>query len=215
MNDQQETRVWVIEDNVLFRESLVISLDETPGLACSAYASCEEAIQNLRAGAPPHLILMDIELEGMSGIEGTALIHKEYPDIQIIMLTIHQDSDRVFEAICAGASGYLLKPSSIDTLIEAVEEVLAGGSPINGQIARKLLRMFRGISPTPQADYGLTPRETEVLEKLVDGHTKKEIADLLFVSEHTINTHVRSIYDKLHVHSRAGAVAKAVREKLI
>ena len=165
-------------------------------------------------GAVPEIILLDIGLPGMSGIEGIAPIHARSPSTQVLMLTVHKDSDNVFEALCAGASGYLLKPASPARIVEAIEDVRRGGAPMSPQIARKVLDMFTHLAVRPK-DYGLSQREREVLHLLVDGLTQKRIAERLFLSEHTINTHIRNIYAKLHVHSRSGAVAKALRERLI
>ena len=207
--------IWIVEDNDLLRESIAHVINQTPGLCCPLdVATCEEALAALDDGAVPEVILLDIGLPGMSGIDGIAPIHARSPSTQVLMLTVHEDRDNVFEALCAGASGYLLKPASPARIVEAIEDIRRGGSPMSAQIARKVLDMFTRLA-VPQKDYGLSQREREVLHLLVDGLTQKRIAEHLFLSEHTINTHIRNIYAKLHVHSRSGAVAKALRERLI
>ena len=157
---------------------------------------------------------MDLGLPGMSGQEGIKRIKALSPSTQVVVLTVYEDDEKIFEAICNGASGYLVKPSSGKKVIGAIRSVLRGGSPMNAHIARKVLAMFKYLA-RPSADYGLTEREREILGTLVDGHKQKEIAEKLFLSPHTIDTHVRNIYAKLHVHSQSAAVAKAVKERLI
>ncbi len=207
--------VWIVEDDSLFRETVEKLLAEATGIECRrAFASCEEVLQALDVGAAPEVVLMDISLPGMSGIEGLRRIQALSPTTHLVMLTVHEDSDRIFEALCAGASGYLLKPSSAGQIIQAVRTARTGGAPINPQIASKVLDMFTELA-VPKGDYGLTDREREVLEHLIDGRTKKRIASELVVSYHTVDMHVRNIYAKLHVHSRSGAVAKALKERLI
>lgn len=207
--------IWIVEDNDLLRESIALIINQAPGLHCPLdVATCEEALLALDDGAVPEIILLDIGLPGMSGIEGIAPIHARSPSTQVLMLTVHKDSDNVFEALCAGASGYLLKPASPARIVEAIEDVRRGDTPMSPQIARKVLDMFTRLAVRPK-DYGLSQREREVLHLLVDGLTQKRIAERLFLSEHTINTHIRNIYAKLHVHSRSGAVVKALRERLI
>lgn len=207
--------LWIVEDNNLFRESMAGVINQTPGMHCPhTFSTCEEAIQVLEMGDAPEIILLDIGLPGMSGIEGLKHFHALSPATQVLILTVHEDHDKVFEALCAGATGYLLKPTSMAEVVEAIETVRRGGSPMNAQIARKVLTMFSRLA-VPKKDYGLTDREQEVLHLLVDGLTQRRIAETLFLSEHTINTHIRNIYAKLHVHSRSGAVAKALKERLI
>lgn len=209
------TTVWIVEDNDLFRDSLADALNDADGVACPlAFSNAEEAIDALGAGHVPNVILLDIGLPGISGIEALQKIHALSPETRAIMLTVHEDDDQVFEALCAGASGYLVKPASVDRVVSAVREIRRGGAPMSARIAKKVLDMFTKLT-APRADYGLTDREREVLELLVDGRTQRGIAERLYVSEHTINTHIRNIYSKLHVHSRSGAVAKAVRERLV
>jgi DNA-binding NarL/FixJ family response regulator len=207
--------VWLVEDNDLYRSTIVELLRAEPGIECSvAVPTAEAAIAELAKGARPNIVLMDIGLPGMSGIEACRQIGEVAPDARILMLTVNDDRDTVYDAVLAGASGYLLKGSSPERLVEALHEVAAGGAPINALIARRLLDTFARLGRS-QSSYGLTPREREILELLVDGPTMQGIAEQLGVSYHTVDAHIRNIYDKLHVHSRSGAVAKALRERLV
>jgi len=207
--------VWLVEDDPLFRETIEQLLTEADGVEQPlTFETCEAALEMCERGLAPEVVLMDISLPGMSGIEGIRRIKARSPTSHIVMLTVHEDNDKIFEAICAGASGYLLKPSSAEAIVEAVQAARHGGAPINPQIASKVLHMFTDLA-VPKGDYGLTDREREVLEHLVAGRTKKRIAAQLHISYHTVDMHVRNIYAKLHVHSRSGAVAKALKERLI
>lgn len=206
--------VWLIEDNDTYRETITQLIESAGTFRPLAFRSCEAMAAALDEGHVPQVALMDIELPGQSGIEGVKRIKEVSPTSKIIMLTVHGDSDRIFEAICAGASGYLLKSASAEEVLDAVDGVLRGRAPIDGRIARKMLKMFQHIA-APKGEYDLTDREQEVLELLVDGLTKRQIAERLVVSFHTVDTHIRNIYAKLHVHSRSDAVAKALRERLI
>jgi DNA-binding NarL/FixJ family response regulator len=208
--------VWVIEDSTLYRETVCELIEHSERLRCTQrLASCEDALMLLQEGRElPRLILMDLGLPGMNGIDGTRAIRRQSPSIPVVMLTVHQSNDRIFEAICAGASGYLLKSATGDEILHGLEDVLDGGAAMDGQIARRVLDMFSRMA-APQADYGLSHRERQILQRLVDGRTKNQIAAQLFLSPHTIDGHVRNIYTKLHVHNRSGAVAKALREHLL
>ena len=210
--------VWVVEDNALFRRSLAELVNNSEGMRCPvAVDTCEEALAALDEGLLPDLVLMDIGLPGISGIEGARQIKSFSPTTRIIMLTVHEEDEKIFEALCAGASGYLLKPTRADDIVAAIRQVQAGAAPMNGYIARRVLDMFKSLatSRTPAPDYGLTPREKEILQLLVDGLSMKQVAAQLEVSYHTIDTHQRNIYDKLHVRSRGSAVAKALKERLL
>lgn len=212
---EQEIHVWVVEDNPFFRETVVELVERRPGMRCTlAAGSCEEAVAALRRGHVPQVVLMDLGLPGMSGVDGIGRIRAMSPASQIVVLTVHEDDDNVFEALCAGACGYLLKPASGDRIVEAVETALRGGAPMNAFIARKVLRMFTQHA-RPRSDYGLSDREREILQLLVEEKTQKQIAQALSLSPHTVDTHLRNIYGKLHVHSRSGAVAKALQERLL
>jgi DNA-binding NarL/FixJ family response regulator len=208
--------VWVVEDSPLYRDTLADLLDRSERFRCGRrFPDGSAALEALSDGRDlPRLILMDIGLPGIDGIECTRRVRKHSPAIPIVMLTVHQSNDRIFEAICAGATGYLLKSETSDTIVRGLETALDGGAAIDSQIARRVLEMFSRMA-TPQADYGLSEREREILELLVEGHTKSRIAGQLNLSPHTIDGHVRNIYTKLHVNNRSGAVAKALREHLL
>ena len=210
-----DIQIWVVEDNALLRDTIAELLDRAPGMRCAlAVGACEDALDVLRRGRLPQVVLMDLGLPGISGIEGIARIKSISPASAIIVLTVHEDDDRVFDALCAGASGYLLKPASAEEIIAAVETAERGASPMNAFIARKVLSMFTRFA-RPKVDHGLTDREREILQCLIAEQTQKQIAVALGLSPHTVDTHLRNIYAKLHVHSRGGAVAKALQERLV
>ncbi len=212
---QDPIDVWVIEDNDTLRQTVARVLTRERDMACSQqFDRCEDAFTVLLEGGRPQVILLDLGLPGMSGVEGIKRIKASLPEIEILVFSVFDDNDRVFNAICAGASGYLLKTSSMGEIPEAIREVLAGGAPMNARIARRVLEMFSKVAPTNK-DYGLTVRETEVLNQMVEGLTKKEIADRLDLSFHTVDKHIRGIYSKLHVNTMTGAVAKALKEGLL
>jgi DNA-binding NarL/FixJ family response regulator len=214
-NDLNTITLWIVEDDDLYRNSICGLLNQTEGMRCEhAFRTCEEALKVLEKEYAPEVVLMDIGLPGMSGIEGVQRIKSISPATDLVMLTIHEEDQKVFKAICAGANGYLLKSSTSDEIIQAIKEVLGGGAPMNAQIARKVLEMFANLA-TPKTDYGLTEREKEILKLMTDGLTKKLIADKLFVSYYTIDTHLKNIYMKLHVHTGPEAVAKALRGHLL
>ncbi|GAB5535493.1 MAG: response regulator transcription factor [Rubricoccaceae bacterium] len=209
--------VWVVEDDDLFREAVAAILSDAPDVASvETFASVEAALEALDAGGAPDVVLTDIQLPGLSGIEGIRAFRDRAAAAHLVVLTVYEDDARIVEAICAGAGGYLLKPSSAEAIAEAVRAARRGGAPITPRIAARVLDVFARLArPTPDDDaYGLTAREREVLQRLVDGETKGEVADRLFLSPHTVDVHVRNIYGKLQVHSRSGAVAKALREGL-
>ena len=207
--------LWVVEDDEFFRTAICSLINDTPGFECKeAFSSVEEVLKALKDDYAPEVVLMDIGLPGMSGIEGVKHIKAISPATDIIILTIKEGDQEVFNAICAGANGYLLKNSTPEEIVHAVKEVVGGGAPMNAQIARKVLTMFTKFS-VPEADYGLTNREKEILKLLIDGLTKKQIADKLFLAYYTIDTHMKNIYEKMQVHSRSEAVAKALKERLL
>lgn len=212
---KENISVWIIEDNEDFRSSLSSLINSLIGFSCDkSFETCEDAIKYLKDSQPPNIILSDIELPGISGIEGIEHIKGITNDTDIVMLTVHDEHDKVFKAISAGASGYLLKTATNEEIIESLHQVMNGGAPINARIARSVLEMFRTINPDKK-EYGLSKREEEILDLMVKGLAKPQIAEKIFLSPHTIDFHVRKIYKKLQVHSRQGAVAKAVREKLV
>jgi DNA-binding NarL/FixJ family response regulator len=207
--------IVIIEDVRDVREGLSILINGTPGFRCTAaYRTMEEALANIR---PDHtgVILTDIGLPGMSGIDGIHALRDRMPDVPILALTVYDSDDQVFRALCAGASGYLLKNTPPARLLESLKEVAAGGAPMSPEVARRVLRLFRDFRPPVQASYHLTPQEHELLKLLVDGHHKKTAAAALGISVNTVSFHLKHIYEKLQVHSKTEAVAKALRERLI
>jgi DNA-binding NarL/FixJ family response regulator len=203
-------RVGIVEDDRSVRENLAVWIDQTPGFACAAAcASAEDALKRL-PGCAPDVVLMDIHLPGQSGIECVARLRRLLPQTQVIMLTVEEDSEQVFESLKAGATGYLVKHVPPEEILEAVAEVHRGGAPMSSHIARRVVLAFQQHA---QADVGgvqLSPREETILRLLAKGARSKEIGDQLDISPGTVNTHVRHIYEKLHVRSRAEAVARFV-----
>ncbi len=214
-NDVSTIDIWVVEDDEFYRSTLCSLIGETPQFDCKGmFSSVEEALAVLKTDVVPEVVLMDIGLPGMSGIEGVKRIKAISPATDIIILTVKEGDQEVFDALCAGANGYMLKDSTPDEIIVAVKEVVGGGAPMNAQIARKVLTMFTKFGP-PESDYGLTGREKEILRYCVDGLKKQQIADKLFLAYYTIDTHLKNIYTKMQVHSRSEAVAKALKERLL
>ena len=212
---QDPVVVWIVEDNDIYRRSTRQLLDAAEGYECGGeFRRCEEAIDTLRAGEAPSVILLDIGLPGMTGIQGIPIIASLSPSTKVVILTVHEEYDKVFDAICAGASGYLLKSTPPDGITGAIDDVMAGGAPMNAQIARRVLDLF-ARRENLRDEYGLTEREREILRHLVDGLSKRQIADALYISYHTVDTHLKNIYMKLQVHSRTGAVAKVLKERLV
>lgn len=207
--------VAIVEDNPDFRLGTSFILrNSTECTVVGEYPGAEELIEAFDE-IGPEVILMDIGLAGMSGIEATAMLKRKHPGVQIIMLTVYEDDENVFRAICAGASGYVSKRVPSAKLIEAVEDAFNGGTPISPHVAARVLQMFREQLPPPTANYHLTPRELEVLDLLVQGDDYKAIADKLFLSNYTVRAHTRNIYEKLHVHTKSQAVAKALKENVL
>ncbi|NNM33395.1 MAG: response regulator transcription factor [Gemmatimonadetes bacterium] len=207
--------IWIVEDRDTLREAYTAVIESAEGLACGgAFRTCEDMLDALEAHEAPDVVLMDIELPGMSGIEGVRKIREARPETDVLMLTIREDRENVFQALCAGAAGYVVKPASARGILTAIDGLLEGEVPMSPSIARRVLKIFRGLR-TPRRDYGLSKREREVLKQLVQARSTPEIARTLFISEHTVGNHVRNIYRKLEVHTRAGVVAKAVRERLV
>lgn len=212
---EEKASIWVIEDDERFGRQLeeLVNLSDT--FTCTqVFRSCEPAIDLMKEEDPPDLVLMDIGLPGMNGIEGIGVLRQIAPDIKVVVLTVFEDTNTIVRAISSGASGYLLKGSSLESIVDACRSILAGGAPINPQIAKRILDLF-SHTLTPAREYGLTPREKEVLGHLVKGLQKKEIADQMFVTFHTVDKHLRNIYAKLQVPSRSVAIAKALQEKLL
>jgi DNA-binding NarL/FixJ family response regulator len=212
---EAEIKVAIIEDHREFRDYLTALIGGTEGFRCTgSYGSVEMALSRI-GGALPDIVLTDIGLPGMSGIEGIRILKERYPQLLLLVQTIHEDDDRVFEALCAGASGYILKKTQPSRLIEGLRDAARGGAPMSPEIASRVIRLFKQIRPPERVDYHLTPHETRLLKLLVEGHNYKTAAAELGVTTSTINFHLQKIYEKLQVHSKTEAVAKALRNRLI
>lgn len=207
--------VAIVEDNPNLRAGTSYILKASPGFKVAGeYETAEELLEDFRE-INPDVVLMDIGLPGMSGIAAAAELKRRHARVQIVMLSVFEDDENVFQAICAGACGYIAKPVMPAQLLEAVEQAFNGASPMSPKIARKVLEIFKKHVPPPRADYNLTARELEVLGLLTQGDDHKQIAEKLFLSPFTVRAHLRNIYDKLHVHSKSQAVAKALQERLL
>lgn len=208
-------RVCVIEDERELRDGLRVLFNLTPEVSCAgSFGSMEEALGRI-GQTEFDLVLTDIGLPRMNGIEGTRLLHERYPELPIIVLTVHGEDDKIFHALCAGASGYLLKDTPPAKIVAALKEAVGGGAPMSPEVASRVVRLFRKVAPPPDSDYRLTEQETRILKMLVDGHHYKSAAFELGISTSTVSFHLKNIYEKLQVHSKSEAVAKALREHLI
>jgi len=208
-------RVAIIEDVRTLRDGLSALIDGTAGFQCTGrFRSAEEAIEKLRDNLP-HVVLADIGLPGMSGIEAVRLLKEQFPSLTLLMLTVYDDDDRVFEALCAGASGYLLKKTPPARLLESLKEAVEGGAPMSPEIARRVVELFREIRPPEKPDEQLTAHEVRLLKLLVQGYSYRAAATALDVSINTVCFHIKKIYEKLQVHSKSEAVAKALRHRLV
>ncbi len=207
--------VIVVEDKRTIREGLAILINGTEGYRCVAtYANCEDLLEKALE-IPANVVLMDIGLPGMTGIEGNKRLKEITPNVNILMLTIYEDNDNIFEALCAGACGYLTKQTPPARLLEAIKDANENGSPMNAHIARKVVDLFNNKKLFAETQSPLTSRETEILSQLAEGSSYQEIGDALFLSISTVRYHIGNIYRKLHVHSQSGAVAKALRRGFI
>ena len=205
----------IVEDQRDLREGLATLIRFTPGFECAgAYRTMEEAIARIKHEVPD-VVLTDIGLPGMSGIEGTRRLKELHPDLIILVLTVYDDNEKIFDALCAGASGYLLKQTEPAELLRSVKEAVAGGAPMSPEVAARVIKIFREVRPPEKADYQLTPNELRLLRLLVEGHNYVTASEELGISYNTIKFHVRNIYDKLQVHSKSEAVAIAMRDRLI
>lgn len=208
-------RVVIIEDLREVRDGLTMLINGTRGFACAGgYRTMEEALRGMQASRPD-VILTDIGLPGMDGIEGTRILRERFPKIPIVALSVYDDDEKIFNAICAGASGYLLKNTPPARLLDSLTEVVNGGAPMSPDVARRVVTVFREFRPPDRASYHLTPQEYELLKLMVDGHHYKTAADALGISTNTVSFHLRNIYEKLQVHSKTEAVAKALKERLL
>jgi DNA-binding NarL/FixJ family response regulator len=208
-------RVGLIEDESFTRELLKTLLDESEGYRVTCeFGSMEEALQCIGFHLPD-VVLVDIGLPGMSGIQGIRLLRQRFPSMLPLVLTVYEDDERIFDAICAGACGYLLKKTPGSRLLESIQELAEGGAPMSPQVARRVMRGLREARAGRLDDYELTPHELRLLKLLVEGHTYKTAAAQLRVTAHTVSFHLRNVYDKLHVHSKSEAVGKAMRDGLV
>ena len=206
-------KVIIVEDNKTIREGLTVLINATDGLKCvKNYSNCEDMLEDLMQ-VNPDFILMDIGLPGISGIEGIKKAKLILPDILILILSVYEDDDNIFDALCAGACGYLIKKTPPARLIEAINEAYSGGSPMSANIARKVVSYFnKNVHRSDNSDINLSDREIEILTNLSKGNSYKIIADTVCISLDTVRYHIRNIYKKLHVHSQSAAVAKALRK---
>ena len=207
--------VALVDDELAIRKGLGLLIDGTPGYRCvGAFHSVEEAMGSLGRELP-NVLLLDINLPGLSGTEGARLLHEKYPFLQILMLTVYDEDEHIFESMCNGASGYLLKRTPPGELLAAIRDVYQGGAPMSPEVARKVVELFRKTGPVEKLDHNLTPHEIRLLGMLADGHSYQATADRLHVSINTVRDYIRSIYDKLHVHSKTEAVRKALKGRII
>jgi len=208
-------RVAIIEDLREVREGLAALINGTEGFRCAgSFRTMEDALRQV-GHELPDVILTDIGLPGMSGIEGIRILKQRHPDLPIVALTVYDDEEEIFDALCAGASGYLLKDTQPARLLECLREVISGGAPMSPEVARRVITLFREFRPPDRASHNLTPAETELLKLLVEGHNYKTAAAELGISINTVSFHLRNIYEKLQVHSKTEAVAKALRERIV
>jgi len=215
MTENRIINTIIVEDQRDLREGLQTLINFTPGFKCSgAFRTMEETIARIKYDLPD-VVLSDIGLPGMSGIEGIKILKENYPDLIILVLTVYDDNEKIFDALCAGASGYLLKQTEPAELLKSVKEAVAGGAPMSPAVAARVIKLFREVRPPERVDYDLTPHETRLLKLLVEGHNYVTASEELKISYNTIKFHVRNIYDKLQVHSKSEAVAIAMRDGLV
>ncbi len=209
-------RIAIFDDNATRRDGVKLLLNNSPGFQCvGAFEDCSRVLQDIEQ-SKPQVIIMDIDMPGINGIDAVAIIKQHYPDIPVMMQTVFDHDEKVFQSILAGATGYLLKKASPDKLLEAIKEIYEGGAPMTPEIASKVLKFFKSPAIVKQpGDFQLTEKEKEILQALLDGLSYKMIASQLNCSYHTVNFHIRNIYKKLHVHSIGEALAKALKEKIV
>jgi len=210
-----QLKVALVEDLREIREGLTALINGTHGYRCvGSYFNMESALDRI-ADDVPDVILTDIGLPGMSGIQGIEILRERFPEIPILALTVYDSDNKIFDALCAGASGYLLKNTAPARLLESIKEAAEGGAPMSPEVARRVVRLFREFRPPESASYKLTTQETELLKLLIEGHHKKTAAREMGISTNTVSFHLKNIYLKLQVHSKTEAVAKALRERLV
>jgi DNA-binding NarL/FixJ family response regulator len=208
-------KVAIIEDLRDVREGLTVLVNGSPGFRCTAsFRTMEDALRSIE-GDLPNAVLTDIGLPGMSGVEGIRILKQRHPELPILALTVYDDDEDVFDALCAGASGYLLKNTPPARLLESLKEVASGGAPMSPEVARRVIKLFREFRPPDRSPSRLTQQETELLKLIVDGHSYKTAAAKLEISTSTVSFHLQNIYNKLQVHSKSEAVAKALRNKMV
>lgn len=208
-------RVLIYDDNEALRNSMEMLIGEEPGMEMITSLPNAETVTTDIAQLNPDVILMDIDMPGINGVQAVKLVRKINKQLPIIMLTVFDDNDNIFNAICAGASGYILKQYAVEEIPAAIRNVLSGGAPMTGSVARKVLQMLPAANNVEQETNALSKRETGILQLLVNGHSYKMIAAELGLSIDTVRFHIKKIYDKLHVHSNTEAVSKAIRDKLV
>jgi DNA-binding NarL/FixJ family response regulator len=210
------TKIALCEDNDYFRESLKQFIADTPGYSVTtSLSSAQDLIESLQIELPD-IALMDIDMPGLTGIEATSLVKSLFPDVQVLILTVYEDEERIFNAILAGASGYLLKKSTPSRILEAIKEIREGGASMSSSIVKKVLTFFHQQGNNqPTNEYTLSQRELEILKCLVNGDSYKMIADHCSISIGTVRSHINNIYKKLHINSKSEAVAKAIKERLV
>lgn len=211
-----DTSVVVFDDNATRRKGLQLMINSTSNMVCTgAFEDCSHVMEDIET-AQPDVILMDIDMPHVNGIEGVKKIREKYPDIKILMQTVFEDDDKIFAAICAGADGYILKKTPPQKLIDAITEALEGGAPMTPSVAKQVLILFsKQHKKGPAENFDLSKREQEILSLLVQGFSYKMIAEKCFISFSTVNTHITRIYEKLHVHSATEAVAKAIDKRIV
>lgn len=208
-------RITIFDDSADMREGLFHLISMTPGfMLAGSFPDCTCAVENIQQ-TKPDVVLMDIDMPVISGIEGVRIIKGSFPQLNIVMLTVFEDDDKIFEALRSGASGYLLKKNHPAKLLDAIQEVHRGGAPMSESIAKKVVEFFSNGSKPVHNEYMLSVREKEVLHYLVEGHSYKMIAADMYITVETIRTHIKHIYDKLHVHSKSEAVIKAIKDRLV
>src|SRR4051812_12960149 len=211
-----DTKIALCEDNDSFRESLKQFIEDSPGFSVVASLSSAQDIIDVVNENLPDIILMDIDLPGLTGIQATALVKSHFPGVHVLILTVYEDDEKIFDAILAGASGYLLKKTAPSRILEAISEIRDGGASMSSSIVKKVLNFFnRQTAAEPFNEYTLSDRELDILKCLVNGDSYKMIADNCDISIGTVRSHINSIYKKLHINSKSEAVAKALKERLV
>ncbi|MDP4282999.1 MAG: response regulator transcription factor [Bacteroidota bacterium] len=205
-------KIAIVEDNNALRQSLCALLNQTEGMQCVVSLNNLLNVVSELNRLKPDVVLMDIGLPNISGIEGVRTVKENFNTIEVLMFTVFEDDDKIFEALKAGASGYILKKSPPEEIIEAVRSIYYGGSPMSASIARKVISSFQNDYQNQKEDFLLTTRENEILHSLIDGLSYKKIADKYFISISTVRTHIRHVYEKLHVNTKAQAVAKILKK---